>query len=113
MERMAGAVVDAAGDLPVTVKTRLGWDDSTIRIQEVALMLQQTGVKALTVHARTRAQKYKGEARWEYLKLLKNTPGLEITVIGIGDVDSTEAAKRKLDETGWTGVMIGRGASSY
>lgn len=110
MERMAGTVVDAAGDLPVTVKTRLGWDDSTIRIQEVALMLQQTGVKALTVHARTRAQKYKGEARWEYLKLLKNTPGLEIPVIGNGDVDSPEAAKRMFDETGVDGVMIGRGA---
>src|SRR5690625_2837156 len=64
MERMAGTVVDAAGDLPVTVKTRLGWDDSTIRIQEVALILQQTGVKALTVHARTRPQKETGDARW-------------------------------------------------
>lgn len=110
MERMAGTVVDAAGDFPVTVKTRLGWDDSTIRIQEVALMLQRLGVKALTVHARTRAQKYKGEARWEYLKQLKNTPGLEIPIIGNGDVDSPEAAKRMFDETGVDGVMIGRGA---
>lgn len=110
MERMAGTVVDAAGDFPVTVKTRLGWDDSTIRIQEVALMLQRLGVKALTVHARTRAQKYKGDARWEYLKKLKNTPGLEIPIIGNGDVDSPEAAKRMFDETGVDGVMIGRGA---
>src|SRR5690554_5289597 len=110
MERMAGTVVDAAGDFPVTVKTRLGWDDSTIRIQEVALMLQQVGVKALTVHARTRAQKYKGDARWEYLKILKNTPGLEIPVIGNGDVTSAESAKKMFDETGVDGVMIGRGA---
>ncbi|MEX2456255.1 MAG: tRNA dihydrouridine synthase DusB [Balneolaceae bacterium] len=110
MERMAGSVVDAAGDFPVTVKTRLGWDDSTIRIQEVGLMLQKLGVKALTVHARTRCQKYKGDARWEYLKELKNTPGLEIPIIGNGDVDSPEMAKKMFDETGVDGVMIGRGA---
>lgn len=110
MERMAGTVVDAAGELPVTVKTRLGWDDHTIRIQEVALMLQNLGVKALTVHARTRAQKYKGDARWEWLKKLKNTPGLEIPIIGNGDVTSPILAKKMFDETGVDGVMIGRGA---
>ncbi len=110
MERMAGTVVDAAGSLPVTVKTRLGWDDRTIRIQEVGLMLQKIGVKALTVHARTRCQKYKGEARWEWLKKLKNTPGLEIPVIGNGDVSSPRLAKKMFDETGVDGVMIGRGA---
>lgn len=110
MERMAGTVVDAAGDFPVTVKTRLGWDDRTIRISEVALMLQKLGVKALTVHARTRCQKYKGEARWEYLKKLKNTPGLEIPIIGNGDVTSPQLAKKMFDETGVDGVMIGRGA---
>lgn len=110
MERMAGTVVDAVKNKPVTVKTRLGWDDSTIKIQEVALMLQKLGVKALTVHARTRAQKYKGDARWEWLKKLKNTPGLEIPVIGNGDVTSPEDAKRMFDETGVDGVMIGRGA---
>lgn len=110
MERMAGTVVDAAGDTPVTVKTRLGWDDSTIRIREVGLMLQRVGVKALTVHARTRAQKYKGDARWEYLKHLKDTPGLEIPIIGNGDVDSPQQAKKMFDETGVDGVMIGRGA---
>jgi tRNA-dihydrouridine synthase B len=92
------------------VKTRLGWDDATIRIQEVALMLQRLGVKALTVHARTRCQKYKGEARWEWLKKLKNTPGLEIPVIGNGDVDSPQLVKKMFDETGVDGVMIGRGA---
>jgi len=110
MERMAGTVVDAVTDRPVTVKTRLGWDDDTIKIQEVALMLQNLGVKALTVHARTRAQKYKGDARWEWLKKLKNTPGLEIPIIGNGDVTSPELAKKMFDETGVDGVMIGRGA---
>lgn len=110
MERMAGSVVDAAGDYPVTVKTRLGWDDNSIRISEVALMLQSIGVKALTVHARTRSQKYTGDARWEYLKQLKNTSGLEIPVIGNGDVTSPELAKKMFDETGVDGVMIGRGA---
>jgi len=110
MERMAGTVVDAAGELPVTVKTRLGWDDHTIRIQEVALMLQSIGVKALTVHARTRAQKYTGDARWEWLKKLKNTPGLQIPIIGNGDVTTPQLAKKMFDETGVDGVMIGRGA---
>ncbi len=110
MERMAGTVVDAAGDVPVTVKTRLGWDDNTIRIREVALMLQNLGVKALTVHARTRCQKYKGDARWEYLKMLKETPGLHMPVIGNGDVTTPEMAKKMFDETGVDGVMIGRGA---
>jgi tRNA-dihydrouridine synthase B len=110
MERMAATVVDAAGTLPVTVKTRLGWDDDTIRISEVALMLQNLGVKALTVHARTRAQKYKGEARWEWLKKLKSTPGLYIPVIGNGDVTTPELVKKMFDDTGVDGVMIGRGA---
>lgn len=110
MERMAGTVVDAAGDLPVTVKTRLGWNDEGIQIQEVALMLQSVGVKALTVHARTRQQKYKGVARWEWLKKLKNTPGLHIPIIGNGDVDTPEKAKAMFDQTGVDGVMIGRGA---
>lgn len=110
MERMAGTVVDAVGSKPVTVKTRLGWDDKTIKIREVALMLQSVGVKALTIHARTRNQKYKGEARWEYLKYVKETPGLEIPIIGNGDVTSPETAKRMFDETGVDGVMIGRGS---
>ena len=110
MERMAGTVVDSVKYVPVTVKTRLGWDDDSIRIQEVALMLQSLGVKALTVHARTRSQKYKGDARWEWLKKLKNTPGLEIPIIGNGDVTTPELAKKMFEETGVDGVMIGRGA---
>ncbi|MCW9707707.1 tRNA dihydrouridine synthase DusB [Fodinibius salsisoli] len=110
MERMAGSVIDAVEDKPVTVKTRLGWDYRNIWIQDAALMLQDLGVKALTVHARTRNQKYKGEADWEWLKKLKNTPGLEIPIIGNGDVTSPQDAKRMFDETGVDGVMIGRGA---
>ena len=110
MERMAGTVVDAVNKIPVTAKTRLGWDDSTIRIQEVGLMLQNAGIKALTVHARTRCQKYKGDARWEWLRKLRSTPGLEIPVIGNGDVATPQDAKRMFDETGVDGVMIGRGA---
>lgn len=110
MERMAGTVVDAVETKPVTVKTRLGWDENSIRIQEVALMLQSVGVKALTVHARTRQQGYKGQARWEYFKLLKNTPGLHIPIIANGDITSPEHVKYLFDETGVDGVMIGRAA---
>jgi tRNA-dihydrouridine synthase B len=109
MERMA-ATVAGATSLPVTVKTRLGWDDNTIRIREVALMLQNVGIKALTVHARTRQQGYKGDARWEYLKLLKQTPGLHIPVFGNGDINTPQDARRLFDETGVDGVMIGRGS---
>ena len=109
MERMAGTVVDAV-DIPVTVKTRLGWDENTIRIREVALMLQSLGVKALTIHARTRMQKYKGEAQWQWLKYVKDTPGLHIPIIGNGDIVSPEIAKKVLDETGVDGLMIGRAA---
>lgn len=110
MEEMAGAVVDAVDGIPVTAKTRLGWDDRTIKIREVALRLQSVGIKALAIHARTRCQKYKGDARWEYLKHVKETPGLEIPIIGNGDVTSPEVVKRMFDETGVDGVMIGRGA---
>lgn len=110
MERMAASVVDAVDDVPVTAKTRLGWDDQTIKIREVALRLQSVGIKALAIHARTRSQKYKGDARWDYLKYVKETPGLEIPIIGNGDVTSPEEAKRMFDETGVDGVMIGRGA---
>lgn len=110
MKRMTQSVLDAVPDRPVTVKTRLGWDTKGIRIQEVALMLQDMGVKALSVHARTRNQKYKGDARWEWLKKLANTKGLEIPIIGNGDVTSPQDAERMFEETGVDGVMIGRGA---
>ena len=114
MERMAKTVVQAvreeSPETPVTVKTRLGWDDSTIHIQEVALMLQEAGVQALTVHARTRNQKYTGDARWEWLARIKETPGFTIPLIGNGDVTSAELALKMFKETGVDGVMIGRGA---
>lgn len=109
MERMAGSVVDAVS-IPVTVKTRLGWDDNSIRIREVALMLQSLGVKAITVHARTRQQGYKGSARWEYLKYLKDTPGLYIPIIGNGDIVTPEDARHVFETTGVDGIMIGRAA---
>jgi nifR3 family TIM-barrel protein len=110
MQRMAETVVDAVDGIPVTAKTRLGWDEQSIKIREVALRLQSVGIKALAIHARTRSQKYKGDARWDYLKYVKDTPGLEIPIIGNGDVTSPEDAKRMFDETGVDGVMIGRGA---
>ena len=110
MQRMAASVVDAVDDIPVTAKTRLGWDNQSIKIREVALRLQSVGIKALAIHARTRSQKYKGDARWDYLKHVKEMPGLEIPIIGNGDVTSPEDAKRMFDETGVDGVMIGRGA---
>lgn len=109
MERMAATVVGATS-LPVTVKTRLGWDEHSIRIREVALMLQRIGVKALTVHCRTRSQGYKGVARWDFLKLLKNTPGLHIPIIGNGDITTPEEAKYVFDNTGVDGLMVGRAA---
>ncbi len=110
MERMAGTVVDAVKTKPVTVKTRLGWDEATIKIDEVALMLQSVGIKALTVHARTRAQGYQGSARWEYFKLLKNTKGLHIPIIANGDITTPEHVKDLFDNYGVDGVMIGRAA---
>ncbi|HKK46897.1 MAG TPA: tRNA dihydrouridine synthase DusB [Balneolaceae bacterium] len=110
MQRMAETVVNAVDGIPVTAKTRLGWDNRTIKIREVALRLQSVGIKALAIHARTRNQKYKGDARWDYLKYVKETPGLEIPIIGNGDVTSPRDVKRMFDETGVDGVMIGRGA---
>ncbi|MDZ7682357.1 MAG: tRNA dihydrouridine synthase DusB [Fodinibius sp.] len=110
MQRMAETVVNAVDGIPVTAKTRLSWDEQSIKIREVALRLQSVGIKALAIHARTRSQKYKGDARWDYLKHVKETPGLEIPIIGNGDVTSPEDAKRMFDETGVDGVMIGRGA---
>lgn len=109
MERMTASVVDAVS-IPVTVKTRLGWDDDSIKIREVALMLQELGVKALTIHARTRQQGYKGSARWEYLKFVKDTPGLHIPIIGNGDITTPEQAKHVYDTTGVDGIMVGRAA---
>jgi len=93
--------------LPVTVKTRLGWDESTINIVEIARMLEQNGVKALTVHCRTREQAYKGEADWSWLEKIKSA--VSMPLIGNGDVKTPEDASRMFD-TGCDGVMIGRAA---
>jgi nifR3 family TIM-barrel protein len=97
----------AGTSLPVTVKTRLGWDDANIIIVEVARMLEDIGVKGLAVHCRTRKQGHSGEADWTWLERLKNT--VSLPVIGNGDVTTPEDVKRMF-ETGCDGVMIGRGA---
>ncbi len=94
--------------LPVTVKTRLGWDHNTIKIVEVAERLQDVGIQAISIHGRTRVQMYKGEADWNPIAAVKNNPRMHIPVFGNGDVDSPEAAKRMRDEFGLDGAMIGR-----
>lgn len=94
--------------LPVTVKTRLGWDASSIKIVEVAERLQDVGIKSIAIHGRTRVQMYKGEADWKPIAEVKNNPRMHIPVFGNGDVDSPEAAVKMRDEYGLDGAMIGR-----
>ena len=93
---------------PVTVKTRLGWDDKTKNIIEVAERLQDIGISALTIHGRTRAQMYKGEADWSLIGEIKNSSRITIPIFGNGDVDSPEKAKEMKDRYGIDGIMIGR-----
>ena len=112
MIRLTKAVVNST-DLPVTVKTRLGWDPETINIMEVAERLQDVGVKALTIHARTRAQMYKGEADWNYISKVKNNPRINIPIFGNGDVDSPQKALEYKNKYDCDGIMIGRGAIGY
>ncbi|MBN9336393.1 MAG: tRNA dihydrouridine synthase DusB [Chryseobacterium sp.] len=112
MVRLTKAVVNST-HLPVTVKTRLGWDDSSINIDEVAERLQDVGIKALTIHARTRAQMYKGEADWEHISRIKSNPNIEIPIFGNGDVDSPEKALEYKNKYNCDGIMIGRGAIGY
>lgn len=95
-------------DLPITVKTRLGWDHDTIRIVEVAERLQDVGCKAISIHGRTRAQMYKGEANWTPIADVKNNPRMHIPVFGNGDVDTPEKAMEMRDKFGLDGAMIGR-----
>ncbi len=109
MEELTAAVIEQA-TRPVTVKTRLGWNDESIRILEVARMMEEVGVKALAVHARTRAQMYRGEARWEWLKQIKEAGVRDIPLIGNGDATTPEKIKAMFDETGVDGAMVGRGA---
>ncbi len=112
MVRLTKAVVNST-HLPVTVKTRLGWDTESINIDEVAERLQETGIKALTIHARTRAQMYKGEADWNHISRIKNNPNIEIPIFGNGDIDSPEKALEYKQKYDCDGIMIGRGAIGY
>lgn len=100
-------VVDAV-NIPVTVKTRLGWDDNSKIIVPLAEQLQDCGIKALTIHGRTRAQMYTGEADWSLIADIKNNQRMHIPIIGNGDVDSPQVCKQRFDDTGVDAVMIGR-----
>ncbi|WP_299259458.1 tRNA dihydrouridine synthase DusB [uncultured Aquimarina sp.] len=99
--------------LPVTVKTRLGWDHDSIKIVEVAERLQDVGAKAIAIHGRTRAQMYKGNADWKPIAAVKNNPRMHIPVFGNGDVDSPERAMEMRDQYGLDGAMIGRASIGY
>ena len=95
-------------NLPLTIKTRLGWDHDSIKIVEVAERLQDAGAKAISIHGRTRAQMYKGDADWKPIAAVKNNPRMHIPVFGNGDVDSPESAQEMRDRYGLDGAMIGR-----
>lgn len=95
---------------PVSVKTRLGWDDDSKIIVRLAEQLQDCGIVALTIHGRTRSQMYKGEADWSLIRDVKNNPNMHIPIIGNGDVTSPEITKKRFDETGVDAIMVGRGS---
>src|ERR1700712_251093 len=112
MVRLTEAVVRSTS-LPVTVKTRLGWDDSTKNIEEVAERLQDVGIKALSIHGRTRSQMYKGEADWSLIAKVKNNPRIKIPIFGNGDIDSPQKTVEYKNRYGVDGIMIGRAAIGY
>jgi nifR3 family TIM-barrel protein len=112
MVRLTAACVKAT-NLPVTVKTRLGWDDSSLNIEEVAERLQDVGIKALTIHGRTRCQMYKGEADWRLIAKVKNNPRIHIPIFGNGDINSAEKALEYRKRYGVDGIMIGRAAINH
>lgn len=112
MVRLTKACIQST-KLPVTVKTRLGWDHSMINIHEVAERLQDIGVEALSIHGRTRAQMYKGEADWKYIAEVKNNQRIHIPIFGNGDIDSPEKALDYKNKYGVDGMMIGRAAIGY
>ncbi len=112
MVRLTKACVNAT-TLPVTVKTRLGWDESTKNIEEVAERLQDVGIKALSIHGRTRTQMYKGDAKWELISKVKNNPRIHIPIFGNGDIDSPQKALEYRNKYGVDGIMIGRAAIGY
>ena len=109
MIRLTKAVIKGTS-LPVTVKTRLGWDDASINIDEVAERLQDIGVQALSIHARTRAQMYKGHSDWTHIARVKNNPRIIMPIFGNGDIDSAEKALEYKNKYGIDGIMIGRAA---
>jgi tRNA-dihydrouridine synthase B len=112
MVRLTKAVVRSTS-LPVTVKTRLGWDDHTINIEEVAQRLQDVGIRALAIHGRTRCQLYKGNADWTHIARVKNNPRITIPIFGNGDIDTPEKALEYKNRYGIDGIMIGRAAIGY
>ena len=107
MLKIADAIVKAT-QLPVTVKTRLGWDESSKNIIEVAEQLQDIGIQALTIHGRTRNQLYTGQADWTFIGKVKNNPRMRIPIIGNGDINSAEKAKAMFNQFGVDAIMIGR-----
>jgi nifR3 family TIM-barrel protein len=112
MVRLTKAVVNSTS-LPVTVKTRLGWDDASINIVEVAERLQDAGIKALAIHGRTRCQMYKGDADWKWIAEVKNNHRIQMPIFGNGDIDSPERALEFKNKYGVDGIMIGRAAIGY
>jgi tRNA-dihydrouridine synthase B len=112
MVEMTSAVVKAT-HLPVTVKTRLGWDDETKNVEDVAERLQDIGIEALTVHGRTRVQMYKGDADWRLIAKIKENPRIRIPIFGNGDIDTPQKAVEYKNRYGVDGVMIGRASIGY
>jgi nifR3 family TIM-barrel protein len=112
MIRLTDAVIKST-HLPVTVKTRLGWDDNTKNIEEVAERLQDIGIKALAIHGRTRTQMYKGDADWTLIAKVKENPRITIPIFGNGDIDSPQKALEYKNKYGVDGIMIGRAAIGY
>lgn len=112
MVRLTNAVIKGT-TLPVTVKTRLGWDEQSKNIEEVAERLQDIGVQALSIHGRTRSQLYKGEADWSLIAKVKNNPRINIPIFGNGDIDSPQKAFEYKNRYGVDGIMIGRAAIGY
>ncbi len=112
MVKLTDAIVKST-NLPVTVKTRLGWDDNTKYIEEVAERLQDVGIKALSIHGRTRKQMYKGEADWSLIGKIKENPRVHIPIFGNGDIDSPQKAALYRDRYGVDGIMIGRATIGY
>ncbi len=112
MVSLTAAVVKST-KLPVTVKTRLGWDENSIFIEEVAERLQDVGIQALSIHGRTRSQMYKGHADWTKIAAVKENPRIKIPIFGNGDIDSPQKAKEYRDKYGIDGIMIGRASIGH